>query len=174
MRVFNICVVCKNLFLYDCIMVDYTSSPFSVLLADDDDSDRILFKDAIQQLDLKISLEMVDSGDELMKHLSDTKKNLPDFIFLDLNMPKKNGFECLQEMRNNERLKKVSVIIYSASSKLEDIHEALNKGANLYFSKSSTFQELVNRLQRIFAMNWEEFNADIRMEKFVFLDEVAF
>ena len=155
-------------------MVDYTSYPFFVLLADDDANDRILFKDAIDQLGLKISLKMVESGAELMKYLTNKQKVLPDFIFLDLNMQCKNGFECLEEIRSDERFKKISIIIYSTSSRLEDINETLIKGANLYFTKSSTFQELVNRLQRIFAMNWEEFNSDVRMEKFVFLDEVAF
>ncbi len=155
-------------------MVDYTSFPFLVLLADDDASDRILFKDAIEQLDLKVSLKMFEGGIHLMKHLNDKKNILPDFIFLDLNMPGKNGFECLEELRSDDRLKNICVIIYSTSSKLEDINESLNKGANLYFAKSSTFQELINRLQRIFGMNWEEFNSEPCLEKFVLMDEVRF
>ena len=68
----------------------------------------------------------------------------------------------------------INVIVYSTSSRLEDVNETLNRGANLYFAKSSTFQELVNRLQKIFSMNWLEFNTDSRPEKFVFSDEVAF
>ena len=155
-------------------MIDYTSSPFSVLLVDDDADDRILFKDAINQLGLKISLKMLDGGVNLMKHLRDKHNVLPDFIFLDLYMPSKIGFECLEEMRADERLRNLCVIIYSTSSKLEDINEALNKGANLYFAKSSTFQELVNRLSRIFAMDWEEFNSELCIEKFVLMDEVRF
>ena len=155
-------------------MVDYTSSPFFVLLTDDDANDRILFKDAIEQLELNVSLNMLEGGVELMKHLTDKKNVLPDFIFLDLNMPGKNGYECLEEIRADERLKNLCVIIYSTSSKLEDIQESLNKGANLYFAKSSTFQELVNRLSRIFAMNWEEFNSEPCMEKFVLMAEVGF
>ena len=155
-------------------MVEYSSSPFLVLLADDDGSDRILFKDAVEQLDLKVSLKMFEGGVHLMNHLNDKKNILPDFIFLDLNMPGKNGFECLEEMRADERLKNLCVIIYSTSSKLEDINESLNKGANLYFAKSSTFQELINRLRRIFAINWNEFNSEPCLEKFVLMDEVGF
>ena len=155
-------------------MVDYTSSPFTVLIADDDANDRILFKDAIEQLEFNISLKMLEGGVELMRHLSDKKNKRPDFIFLDLNMPRKNGFECLDEMRADERLKNLCVVIYSTSSKLDGINVSLNKGANLYFAKSSTFQELVNRLSRIFGMNWEEFNSIPCMEKFILLDEVGF
>ena len=155
-------------------MVDYTISPFLVFLADDDANDRILFKDAIDQLGLKISLKMFNGGVNMLKHLQDKQNALPDFIFLDLYMPGKNGFECLDEMRADIRLKKLCVVIYSTSSKLEDINETLNKGANLYFAKSSTFQELVNRLGRIFAMDWEEFNSELCLEKFVLMDEVRF
>ncbi len=154
-------------------MVDYTSSPFLVLLADDDFNDRILFKDAIDQLNLNVSLKMLDGGIELMSHLKDKKNQLPDFIFLDLNMPGKNGFQCLDEMRTDNRLKDLCVIIYSTSSRLDDINESLNKGANLYFKKSSTFQELVNRLGRTFAINWEEFNSECCIKKFALMEEVG-
>ena len=155
-------------------MANYQSSPFFVLLADDDNNDRLLFKDAIDQLELNVSLKMVEGGFELLKYLSNENNTLPDFMFLDLNMPGKNGFECLEEIRSHKRLKNLCIIIYSISSRLEDIEESLNKGANLFFTKSSTFQELVNRLGRIFIMNWEEFNSDVTLEKFVLLDEVAF
>ena len=155
-------------------MPDYTSFISLVLLADDDVNDRLLFKDAIQHIDLNISLKMFDDGSGLMNYLLNEYNVLPDLIFLNLCMPQKNGFQCLEEIRNHERLKHLSIIIYSTSSKLENIEAALNKGANLYFSKSSTFQELINRLKRILAMNWEKFNPETSMEKFVLSDEAAF
>jgi DNA-binding response OmpR family regulator len=143
-------------------------------LADDDVDDRILFKDAIEQIKQNVSLKLVANGKELMEYLSDESNPLPDFIFLDLCMPDKNGFQCLEEIRSNDRFKNLCVIIYSFSSQLEDIQMSLNKGANLYFSKSSTFQELVNRLRRVFNMNWDEFMSKTTIEKFVLVDDVAF
>ena len=83
------------------------------------------------------------------------------------------GFQCLDEIRADNRLKELCVIIYSTSSRLADINESLNKGANLYFAKSSTFQELVNRLGKIFAINWEEFNSECCIKKFALMDEVG-
>ena len=154
-------------------MIDKSTSAL-LFLADDDVNDSYLFRDAIEQIGKNLSLKSFKDGFELMNHLNDKKNILPDFIFLDLNMPGKNGFECLEEMRADERLKNICVIIYSTSSKLEDINESLNKGANLYFAKSSTFQELINRLRRIFAMNWDEFNSEPCLEKFVLMDEVGF
>ena len=154
-------------------MVEYIT-PCLILLADDDENDRFLFKDAIEQLDLKITLKMHSNGCELLDHLKNKKNPLPDFIFLDLHMHLKNGFEVLDELRADDRLKNLCVIIYSTSSTLEDIQVTLDKGANLYFSKSSTFQELVNRLKRIFAMDWDKFNSDVQLEKFVLVDDARF
>jgi CheY-like chemotaxis protein len=148
--------------------------PSLVLLADDDSDDRILFKDAIDQIDSHITLIALEGGVELMKHLADENNPLPDLIFLDLNMPRKNGFECLEEIRKNERLKKLCVIIYSTSSQFKDILETLNKGANLYFTKPSTFQELVSRLHKTFTLNWDDFKPQVSMEKFVLSDGMGF
>jgi CheY-like chemotaxis protein len=145
-----------------------------VLLADDDADDRILFKDAVEQIDLGVTLKSLESGIELMKYLNDVKNPLPYLIFLDLNMPKKNGFECLEEIRQHDRLKHLCVIIYSTSSQFKDILETLNKGANLYFTKPSTFQDLVSRLRKIFTLNWDEFKPNLSMEKFVLSDGMGF
>ena len=155
-------------------MIDNNSISSSLFLADDDVNDSFLFRDAIEQISKNLSLKIFKDGSELMDHLSNKRNAFPDFIFLDLNMPYKNGFDCLDEIRSNERLKNLRVIIYSTSSHIDDIQEALNKGATLYFAKSSTFQELVNRLTKIFAMNWDEFDPEARIEKFVILDDVAF
>jgi DNA-binding response OmpR family regulator len=145
-----------------------------ILLADDDPDDRVLFKDAIEQADLNIELKTLDGGVELMDHLMDPANPLPYLIFLDLNMPKKNGFECLDEIRKNERLKNLCVIIYSTSSQFKDILDTLNKGANLYFTKPSTFQELVSRLRKVLSLNWDEYQPKMSIEKFVLSDGMGF
>jgi CheY-like chemotaxis protein len=150
------------------------NTPSLVFLADDDPDDRILFKDALEQVDSNVSLIVHDGGVELMKHLNDEMNPLPDLVFLDLNMPRKNGFECLEEIRANPRFKHLCVIIYSTSSQFKDILETLNKGANLYFTKPSTFQDLVGRLNRIFTLNWEDFKPQVSMEKFVLSDGMGF
>lgn len=148
--------------------------PSLILLADDDPDDRILFKDAIDQISNDIVLHSLPGGVELMNHLLDETNPLPDLIFLDLNMPRKNGFECLEAIRQNERLKNLCVIIYSTSSQFKDILETLNKGANLYFTKPSTFPDLVSRLKKIFTLNWDELKPRRSIEKFVLSDGMGF
>jgi DNA-binding response OmpR family regulator len=144
--------------------------PSLIILADDDPDDRLLFKDAITEINNDISIHTLIGGVELMEHLRDKSNPLPDLIFLDLNMPRKNGFECLEEIRNDNRLKHLCIIIYSTSTQFKDILDTLNKGANLYFTKPYNFQDLVSRLKHIFSLNWDEFKSQVTMEKFVLSD----
>ena len=145
--------------------------PSLVILADDDPDDRLLFKDAIGEINKSVALVTLPGGIELMAHLKDDNNPLPDLIFLDLNMPRKTGFECLDEIRRNEKLKDLCVIIYSTSNQFKDILDSLNKGANLYFTKPYNFPELENKLRKIFQLNWEDFKPrENNIEKFVLKD----
>lgn len=89
---------------------------FFLLVADDDMDDCFLFEDAIKQLPVSTRLSFVHDGNQLMQHLY-TFEPLPDIIFLDLNMPRKNGFTSLQEIKSNEKIGHLPVVVFSTSSK---------------------------------------------------------
>jgi CheY-like chemotaxis protein len=91
------------------------STPLNILLADDDTEDCAFFKKALEELSLSTDLTTVHDGQQLMDHLSGNYEKLPDVIFLDLSMPCKSGFECLSEIKENERLKGICVIMFSSS-----------------------------------------------------------
>jgi CheY-like chemotaxis protein len=118
------------------------SEPLRILLADDDADDRLLFKEALSGLKIKTSVETVKDGVELMEFLAQKTEVLPQLIFLDLNMPKKNGFECLKEIKSIERYKDISIAIYSTSTSEHDINETFILGANVYLSKPGDFETL--------------------------------
>jgi CheY-like chemotaxis protein len=148
---------------------DNNANYFSVFLADDDADDRFLFQEALAQLkSATIGLTSFSSGLQLMSHLAVGKNPLPKLIFLDLNMPVKNGFACLKEIREDEKLKNLNIIIYSTSSQFKDILDTLNKGANLYFTKPASFPELVVQLEKIFSMNWEEYRPAVTIDNYLF------
>src|SRR6185503_20760706 len=107
---------------------DSQHESLSILLADDDEDDRLFFKDAIEAVKLRTTLEMVNDGQQLMDRLERTDLQTPHVIFLDLNMPKKSGLECLVEIRGDERLKDIPVAIYSTSSSEKDIQQTLIQG----------------------------------------------
>ena len=113
------------------------SSPLNILLADDDSDDRLFFDKALKELTILNTLTTVHDGEHLMKYLSENKQ-LPDVLFLDLNMPQKNGFECLVEIKENEKLKDLYVVMFSTSIP-KDKHYELNMISNLFKFGASDF-----------------------------------
>ena len=102
-----------------------------IVLAEDDEDDRFLFKLALNELQLSINLTVVNDGEQLMQLLHNcNRENLPDVLFLDLNMPRKNGFECLSEIKRIEKLQLQKIIIFSshATHNLEQLYQ----NGNLY------------------------------------------
>lgn len=115
-----------------------------VLLADDDKDDCLLFQEALEELPLSTHLTIVHDGDQLMKLLLTKTNQLPHVLFLDLNMPRKNGSECLSEIRGNKELSQLSVIIISTSSEQEIVNLMYKKGAQYYIRKPSEFSLIKN------------------------------
>ncbi|HEY0091826.1 MAG TPA: response regulator [Flavobacterium sp.] len=138
---------------------------YKILLADDDADDRELFTEAINEHNADV--DTVWNGVQLMKALN-THTTLPDFIFLDLNMPEKGGKECLQEIRQDDKLKDIPVIIYSTSSSKKDIDETYELGANLYITKPSSFSELRKTVKEIINLDWSEYQPNSKRNTFVF------
>lgn len=127
----------------------------NILLADDDEDDRVFFKDAFDEIKIKTRVTLVNDGVELMNHLTQNGHPLPHILFLDLNMPRKSGIECLQEIRQNERLKDIPIAIYSTSSSEEDIEDTFVRGANVYIKKPNNFDTLKKILEEVITINWQ-------------------
>ncbi|MCE6992248.1 response regulator [Dyadobacter sp. CY323] len=121
--------------------------PFRILLADDDDDDTFLFREALGQLPAESELLIAGNGMELMLllHAEELK---PDIIFLDMNMPVKNGLECLTEIRATPGFEQTPIVILSTSIARYLWESAYNSGANLYIQKPTSFAGLVEVLQK--------------------------
>lgn len=138
-----------------------------IILADDDDDDRLFFKDAIEEVKVKTVVTMVNDGVELMDYLINPEIHLPNLVFLDLNMPRKSGMECLKEIRSNNKLKDLSIAIYSTSALEKDIEETFIKGANIYIKKPNDFEELKNILAKVITINWQYHTSGLNKENFL-------
>ena len=125
----------------------------SVLLADDDADDRLVFSDVIREIHPKVHLETVPGGVQLLKLL---EHFAPDLLFLDLEMPFKNGLECLSEIRNNQRLATLPVVVFSSTTRPANIQTAYEMGANLFLIKESTFNQYSAALTTILSLEWKE------------------
>jgi CheY-like chemotaxis protein len=113
----------------------------NILLADDDTDDCFFFKEALSGLIIPTRLTTVHDGEQLMQLLTNEATKLPDILFLDLNMPRKNGFECLSEIKKNEKLKDFPVIIFSTSYEQEVVNRLYRSGANYFIRKPSVFMQ---------------------------------
>lgn len=138
-----------------------------VLLADDDDDDRLFFKDAFEEIKMKTQLKTVIDGVELLEYLFQPDTVLPHVLFLDLNMPRKGGMECLKEIKSEDRFKDVAIAIYSTSASEEDIEEAFVKGANVYIKKPSDFEELKKVLSKVITINWQYQTSGLNRDAFM-------
>ncbi|WP_337042243.1 response regulator [Emticicia sp. 17c] len=141
-----------------------TKQNYHIILADDDEDDQIFFREAMSETVSSVTLNTAKDGIELMSMLA---HNLPDAIFLDLNMPFKNGQECLSEIKNNWRYKNIPVVIYSTSSNIDQINSTFKAGANLYISKPDSYLKLKIILKKVFSLKCEEYKPQPEKEKFV-------
>jgi CheY-like chemotaxis protein len=117
----------------------HSIEPLTILLADDDKDDRLFFKMALNTLAISAQLAAVVDGEKLMDYLSENEQQLPDVLFLDLNMPRKNGFECLSEIKLNDTLKQLPVIIFSTSFEQEVVNLLYQNGAQYFMRKPAEF-----------------------------------
>ena len=140
--------------------------PLSIIMADDDSDDRELFSEVVKEIDFKVQLDFAEDGEHLMQKLY-SENMVPDLVFLDLNMPNKSGRECLDLIRNNQKLRDVKVIIFSTSNSPVDIKETYDKGANLYVPKPGNFYELVEMTKKVLT-DWEAYEPYCLKSKYVF------
>jgi CheY-like chemotaxis protein len=125
----------------------------NIFLADDDVIDRELFEDALQQLTIPTHLTQSEDGVELMTTLDKTVPPPPHAIFLDLNMPRKNGYECLAEIRNTHKLKDIMVVIFSTTDCQSAIEKSYLLGANYFICKPRSFQLLKKAIETVLLMD---------------------
>jgi CheY-like chemotaxis protein len=139
----------------------------NVLLADDDEDDRLFFREAFEEIKIKTKVKTVNDGVELMNHLTKNGNELPHILFLDLNMPRKNGIDCLLEIKHSDNLKDIPVAIYSTSASEEDIEDTFVKGANVYIKKPSDFGTLKKILEEVITINWQYNTSGLNREAFL-------
>jgi CheY-like chemotaxis protein len=135
-----------------------------VLIAEDDDDDFLIFSLAIAETEIAIALTRAKDGENLLKILSE---NIPDILFLDIQMPCKNGRECLKEIRANKQYDDLPIIIYSSFTDLGTIEYCFREGSNLYTVKPTTVGELTDILRRILIVDWKKAMYYPRKSEFV-------
>ena len=139
-----------------------STKAITILMADDDPEDVMLAEDALEEARLANRFFAVSDGEELMDYLHRRGKYAdpetsprPGLILLDLNMPRKNGFEALEEIKNEPSLKQIPVVVLTTSRTEEDVYRSYDLGVNSFISKPVSFDGLVNAM-KVLGKYWFE------------------
>jgi CheY-like chemotaxis protein len=133
----------------------HNSRAITILLADDDPDDRVMARDALAESMLTNPLATVEDGEELMEYLTgtgryaDAQPPRPGIILLDLNMPRKDGRQALQEIKSDPSLRRIPVVVLTTSKAEEDILRSYDLGVNSFITKPVTFEQLVQVMQSL-------------------------
>ena len=118
-------------------------------LADDDADDAELFAEALAAVNPSISCDYAPNGRALLEKIGNQKAELPDIIFLDINMPEMNGWDSLTELKRHSSLRHIPVVMYSTSSTYRDMQAAKKLGANFFCTKPDSFRQLKSFLENL-------------------------
>lgn len=128
----------------------------TIFYTDDDEDDLSIFADAVESLQKKIKLQTYTGGEKLLNAIYNPPPT-PNVVFLDLNMPGKNGFDVLTELRNNEERTDIPVIIFSTSNEPGIIEKCRVLGASLFITKPVLMKDIINSINHALEIDWKNF-----------------
>ena len=133
-----------------------SSRTITIVMADDDEDDRMFAKDALEEARLANHMDFVEDGEELMDYLhhkgkyeNGTASGRPGLILLDLNMPRKDGREALKEIKEDPKLRQIPVVVLTTSQAQEDIFRSYDLGVSSFITKPVSFEGLVDIMKTL-------------------------
>jgi CheY-like chemotaxis protein len=120
-----------------------------VFVVDDDPDDRSIVKEVLEEAKVQVQLKELSDGQALLDHFASENPVIPELIMLDLNMPKVSGFEVLQLRRTNPHLRVIPIVVFSTAARTADKEKVINSGANVFFTKPSSYAHYVDVLDAV-------------------------
>ncbi len=139
-----------------------------LLLAEDDADDRQIFEEVLTQLPIAVRFTSVHNGEQLIGWLKQQKDHLPHLLFLDLNMPLKDGYECLLEIKKDPQLQSLPVFIFSTTADPNHVENLYKNGAQYYIQKPSSYTKLLQVIEQIINMPEEKKRVQPEKRDFIF------
>lgn len=137
-----------------------------ILMADDDKDDFLILKEAAEKAGESLKVSYAANWLELWRFIL---KTIPDVLFLDINMPVKDGIECLQLLRKESKYDHIPILIYSTSVRKSDIDKAYQNGANYFIVKPNAIDDITNIIKRLISMGKDTLLSIPPREEFVIL-----
>lgn len=138
-----------------------------IALVEDDQDDQILFKEAIEELEIPVQLLLFKDGKVFLNYLTALGGPFPELIFLDLNMPKMSGLEVLQALKEVPKWSNIPVVICTTSAMEKDVENTFMLGANGFFTKPNSFQMFKIALEKILALNFKCPSSNLTWENYL-------
>jgi len=124
-----------------------------IFLVDDDVDDQLLFTEALKEIDESIECDIANNGRDAIDQLK-KRSQLPEILFLDLNMPFMNGYECLSQLKGETNLATIPIVIFTTSNDPKDVEITHQLGADVFLSKPNEFNLLREKLERILKLDF--------------------
>ncbi len=140
---------------------------FDILLVDDDPDELLIFESTLNELAIDHRISYKSNGVEALEYMKKLDQ-LPDVVFLDINMPYMNGIECLKALRKDPRFGNICIVIYSTSCNEEEIEETFVNGANIFMKKTGDMEQLRTNIKKLLSFNLNCAQSYIRRETFMF------
>ncbi|PAM91614.1 response regulator [Flavobacterium sp. IR1] len=129
----------------------------TIFYTDDDEDDLSIFTDAVESLTRKIKLETYNGGDKLLNAIYNPPPT-PNVVFLDLNMPGKNGFDVLAELKDSDKKNNIPIIIFSTSNEPGIIERCRSLGANYFITKPILMRDIIQSIEHALNIDWSKFD----------------
>lgn len=126
------------------------SHNYILLVADDDEDDRLLIEEAFEECGFKGTILVASSGEDVLNKLTSvSREHLPSLILLDLNMPRMSGYEVLEKVKGQPRFRKIPIVVLTTSSSQEDVSRTYDLGGNSFMTKPTTYKGLVDSIRSL-------------------------
>jgi len=144
-----------------------------IIYTDDDPDDREFFETALGEIAPNRDLQVFKDAEAMLTSLEELSSTPPELIFLDINMPGKNGKECLKDIKNHDVLKNVPVIMMTTSMDERDVKDTYELGASLFVTKPPSYIDLIRVLRHIFGLNFQKLFQKQDLSSFVFQSQMS-
>lgn len=139
----------------------------NVILVDHDEGNQIFFKNIFKDLKIGIKVQLFCNGENLMEYLNSEEALIPEILFMDFDIPKKNSLECLHEIKTDFRFDKMVTAIYSDRLSEPEIEDVFVKGANIFMRKPDNYTDLKKVISEVVTVNWQYHTSGLNKDNFI-------
>jgi response regulator RpfG family c-di-GMP phosphodiesterase len=139
----------------------------NVILVDDDEGNIVFFKNILKELKIGIKVQAFQNGSDLLEYLNSEDALVPEILFMDFDIPKKNALECLQEIKENFKLENMVTAVYSSNLSEAEVENIFVNGGNIFMKKPNDYSALKKVVSEIITINWQYHTSGFNKDNFI-------